>query len=115
MVAIYTRLGPASLTTLVVINVILFAGIFSRMVPWQVVVAGIPAPEQRGAFTAINAALQQLAGGLAALVSGHIVTIAADGKLEHFPWVGNVLIATTLICCVLLWQLQKNAPSRSPR
>ena len=108
MVAIYTRLGPSSLTTLVVINVILFAGIFSRMVPWQVVVAGIPAPEQRGAFTAINAALQQLAGGLAALVSGHIVVIAADGKLEHFPWVGNVLIATTLICCVLLWQLKKS-------
>ncbi|MDR7269422.1 putative MFS family arabinose efflux permease [Pelomonas saccharophila] len=115
MVAIYTRLGTSSLTTLVVVNVILFAGIFSRMVPWQVVVAGIPAPEQRGAFTAINAALQQLAGGLAALVSGHIVTIAADGKLEHFPWVGNVLIATTLIVCVLLWQLQKTSPKRSPR
>ncbi|MDR7332922.1 MFS transporter [Roseateles asaccharophilus] len=110
MVAIYTRLGPSSLTTLVVVNVILFAGIFSRMVPWQVVVAAIPSPEQRGAFTAINAALQQLAGGVAALVSGHIVVIAADGRLEHFPWVGNVLIATTLIVCVLLWRL-----TRTPR
>ena len=109
MVAIYTRLGPSSLTTLVVINVVMFAGIFSRMVPWQVVVTGIPAPEQRGAFTAINAALQQLAGGLAALVSGHIVSIGADGKLAHFPVVGNVLIGTTLIVCVLLWFLQKNA------
>lgn len=115
MVAIYTRLGPSSLTTLVVVNVILFAGIFSRMVPWQVIVTGLPAPEQRGAFTAINAALQQLAGGLAALVSGHIVVIAADGKLEHFPWVGNVLIGTTLIVCVLLWQLQKHATPRTPR
>ena len=109
MVAIYTRLGPSSLTTLIVINIILFAGIFSRMVPWQVVVAGIPAPGQRGAFTAVNAALQQLAGGLAALVSGHIVTIGADGRLAHFPWVGNVLIGTTLIVCVLLWQLQRGA------
>jgi predicted MFS family arabinose efflux permease len=115
MVAIYTRLGPSSLTTLVVINVVLFAGIFSRMVPWQVVVTGIPAPEQRGAFTAINAALQQLAGGLAALVSGHIVSIGADGKLQHFPWVGNVLIGTTLIVCVLLWWLQKNTPGKGPR
>lgn len=112
MVALYTRLGTSSLTTLIVINVVMFAGIFSRMVPWQVVVAGIPAPEQRGAFTAINSALQQLAGGLAALVSGHIVTIAADGKLEHFPVVGNVLIGTTLIVCVLLWQLQKDARAR---
>ncbi|HEY1130842.1 MAG TPA: MFS transporter [Roseateles sp.] len=102
MVALYTRLGPSSLITLIVINVVMFAGIFSRMVPWQVIVAGIPAPEQRGAFTAVNAALQQLAGGLAALVSGHIVTIAPDGRLEHFPWVGNVLIGTTLIVCVLI-------------
>ena len=107
MVAIYTRLGPSSLTTLIIINVVMFAGIFSRMVPWQVIVAGIPAPEQRGAFTAINAALQQLAGGLAALVSGHIVTIAPDGRLEHFPWVGNVLIGTTLIVCVLIWKIKK--------
>ncbi len=110
MVAIYTRLGPSSLTTLVVINVIMFAGIFSRMVPWQVIVTGIPAPEQRGAFTAVNAALQQLAGGLAALVSGHIVTIGADGKLEHFPWVGNVLIGTTLAVCVLLALLKRKPP-----
>ena len=89
------------------LNVVMFAGIFSRMVPWQVIVTGIPAPEQRGAFTAVNAALQQLAGGVAALVSGHIVVIAADGRLEHFPWVGNVLIATTLIVCVLIRPLSR--------
>lgn len=107
MVAVYTRLGPSSLLTLVVINVVMFAGIFSRMVPWQVIVTGIPAPERRGAFTAINAALQQLAGGVAALVSGHIVSIAPDGRLEHFPWVGNVLIGTTLLVCVLIRPLGK--------
>jgi len=109
MVALYTRLGPSSLTTLIVINVVMFAGIFSRMVPWQAIVAGIPAPAQRGAFTAINAALQQLAGGLAALVSGHIVQVGADGRIEHFPWVGNVLIVTTLASGALLWLLRRNA------
>jgi predicted MFS family arabinose efflux permease len=107
MVALYTRLGPSSLATLIVINVVMFAGIFSRMVPWQVIVAGIPAPAQRGAFTAINAALQQLAGGLAALVSGHIVTIAADGRLQHFDVVGNVMIGTTLIVCVLITTIRR--------
>jgi predicted MFS family arabinose efflux permease len=108
MVSIYTRLGASPLVALVVINVILFAGIFSRMVPWQVVVTSIPAPEQRGAFTAINAALQQLAGGVAALVSGHIVVIGADGRLEHFPWVGNVLVGTTLAVCVLIGPLARH-------
>ena len=111
MVAIYTRLGTSPLATLIVVNVVLFAGIFSRMVPWQVIVTGIPSPEQRGAFTAINAALQQLAGGLAALVSGHIVTIAPDGRLEHFPWVGNVLIGTTLVVGLLIWPLARRRAS----
>ena len=113
MVALYTRLGPSSLATLIVINIVMFAGIFSRMVPWQVIVTGIPAAEQRGAFTAINAALQQLAGGLAALVSGHLVVIGADGRLQHFDWVGNVMIGTTLIVGVLLWRLQQQARPRT--
>ncbi|MCE4556489.1 MFS transporter [Roseateles cellulosilyticus] len=108
MVSIYTRLGPSSLLTLVVINVVMFAGIFARMVPWQTVVASIPPPEQRGAFTAINSALQQVAGGLAALVAGHIVHVGADGKLAHFPWLGNVLIGTTLAVCVLIWRISKD-------
>ncbi len=107
MVSIYTRLGPSSLATLVVINVVLFAGIFSRMVPWQAIVAGIPSPEQRGAFSAINAALQQLAGGLASLIAGHIVRIGADGRIEHFPWVGNVLIGTTLAVGAMIWRLRR--------
>lgn len=107
MVSIYTRLGPSPLVELIIVNVVLFAGIFSRMVPWQAMVAGIPAPEQRGAFSAINAALQQLAGGLASLVAGHIVQIGANGHVEHFPWVGNVLIGTTLVVAVLIWQLHR--------
>lgn len=116
MVSIYTRLGPSSLLTLVVINVVLFAGIFSRMVPWQALVAGIPAAEQRGAFNAINSALQQLAGGVASLVAGHLVRIGADGRIEHFPWVGNVLIGTTLVVAALIWQLRGSAvrPARRP-
>jgi len=114
MVAIYTRLGTSPLIELVIINVVLFAGIFSRMVPWQVMVAGIPAPEQRGAFNAINSAMQQLAGGLASLIAGHIVVIGADGRLEHFPWVGNVLIGTTLIVCVLIWQMHRGLTRPQP-
>jgi predicted MFS family arabinose efflux permease len=115
MVAFYTRLGPSPLIELIVINVVLFAGIFSRMVPWQAMVAGIPSPEQRGAFSAINAALQQLAGGLAALIAGHIVQIGPDGHVAHFAWVGNVLIGTTLVVGVLIWRLKRdmNRPAAS--
>lgn len=108
MVAIYTRLEPSSLATLVLVNVVMFVGIFSRMVPWQVLMAGVPAAEQRGSFNAINAAAQQLAGGLASLAAGHIVHIGPGGHVEHFEWVGNVLIGTTLIAALLIRRLQRN-------
>lgn len=110
-VSIYTHLGPSSLATLIVLNIVMFAGIFSRIIPWQAMAVGIPAPEQRGAFTAINTALQQLAGGVASLAAGHIVSIGADGRLQDFHHVGYVVIATTAIAAVVL-QLLRNADQR---
>jgi predicted MFS family arabinose efflux permease len=107
-VAVYTRLGVSPLIELILINVVMFAGIFSRMVPWQAMVAGIPSPEQRGAFSAVNAALQQLAGGVASLIAGAIVVIDASGRVRHFEWIGNVLIGTTLVVGVLIWRLHRD-------
>ncbi|WP_255511850.1 MFS transporter [Mitsuaria sp. TWR114] len=63
-VAVYTHLGPSPLWLLILVNVVMFVGIFSRMIPAQATLAGVPAPEQRGSFNAINSALQQLAGGV---------------------------------------------------
>jgi predicted MFS family arabinose efflux permease len=104
-VLFYTRLGPSPLGLLIAVNVVMFAGIFSRMIPWQATVAGIPSPEQRGAFSAINSALQQLAGGLASLIAGHIVAFGPDGQLLHFEQVGHVVVASTLVAGALLWGL----------
>ena len=108
MVLVYTHLGPISLPLLILVNAVLFVGIFSRMIPAQALMASVPAPVQRGAFSAINASVQQLAGGVASLVSGHIVTMAADGKLQHFDTVGFVVAASSLVSFLLLWRLQRS-------
>ena len=108
MVLIYTHLGPVSLPALILVNVVLFVGIFSRMIPAQALMSSVPSPVQRGAFSAINAAIQQLSGGLASVVAGHIVTLAADGKLQHFDVVGFVVVASSLVSFTLLWRLQRN-------
>ena len=102
MVLIYTHLGTSPLWMLIGVNLVMFVGIFSRLIPWQALVSGIPAPEQRGAFSAINSALQQLAGGVASLVAGHLVTLGANGEVQHFPRVGYVVVSTTLIAAVLI-------------
>ncbi|HEY4079280.1 MAG TPA: MFS transporter [Burkholderiaceae bacterium] len=103
----YTRLGPSSLLLLIVINVVMFAGIFSRMIPWQVISSSLPAPEQRGSFSAISSALQQLAGGLASLIAGHLVSFGADGRLENFERVGYVVCGSTMAAGALLWWLRR--------
>ncbi|HKX44235.1 MAG TPA: MFS transporter [Burkholderiaceae bacterium] len=107
MVLVYTHLGPISLPVLILVNAVLFVGIFSRMVPAQALMVSVPSPAQRGAFSAIGASIQQLSGGLASVVSGHIVTMAADGKLQHFDVVGFVVVASSLVSFTLLWRLQR--------
>jgi predicted MFS family arabinose efflux permease len=113
MVLIYTHLGTTSFATVVVINVILFVGIFSRIIPFQALVTSVPEPTQRGSFNAISASTQQLSGALASLIAGHIVTFGADGKLQHFPVVGYVVVGTTLISGVAVWQIQRDLRKRA--
>jgi predicted MFS family arabinose efflux permease len=108
MVLIYTHLGPTSLAGLIAVNAILFVGIFSRMIPYQALVSSVPSATQRGSFSAISASIQQLSGGIASVVAGHIVTLGADGKLQHFDVLGYVLVGTSLAALLLLWRLQRS-------
>jgi predicted MFS family arabinose efflux permease len=66
MVLIYTHLATSTLVIVTAINVVLFIGIFSRMIPFQALMSQVPVQTQRGSFNAINASISQLAGGLAA-------------------------------------------------
>jgi predicted MFS family arabinose efflux permease len=62
MVLIYTNLSSSTLVIVTVINVVLFIGIFSRMIPFQALMSQVPVQTQRGSFNAINASISQLAG-----------------------------------------------------
>jgi predicted MFS family arabinose efflux permease len=116
MVLVYTHLSVSTLVVVTVINVVLFIGIFSRMIPFQALMSQVPALTQRGSFNAINASISQLAGGLASLVAGHIVAQGADGKIHHYDIAGYVVVATSLLTCVLLWRVQRGiaAPAAVP-
>lgn len=107
MVLVYTRLGSTSLPMLIFINSLMFVGIFSRMIPFQALVSSVPAASQRGSFNAISASIQQLAGGIASVIAGHLVTFGADGKLQHFDVIGDVMVGTALLALALLWALQR--------
>jgi predicted MFS family arabinose efflux permease len=114
MVLIYTHLGVTSLPVVIVVNVVLFIGIFSRMIPFQALMSQVPAQSQRGSFNAINASIQQLSGGLASLAAGHIVQLGTDGRILHYDVAGYVVIATSLFTAFLLWRLQRGSENAAP-
>lgn len=108
MVSVYTRLQPLPYQWVMVINVVLFAGIMSRMVPAMALNAQIPQPQYRGAFMSINSSIQQLSGGMASYVAGHIVVQKTPtAPLLHFEWLGNIMVLLMLICIVLVYRVYK--------
>ena len=107
MVLIYTNLGPVSLTVAITVNVVLFVGIFSRMIPSQALISAIPEPAQRGSFSAIGASLQQLSGGLGSVVAAALIAQNADGSLMHFNRIGFVVVTSAVISLVVMYFVQR--------
>lgn len=107
MVYIYTNLGETPLWKAIVVNAVLFVGIFSRMIPSQAFMSSIPEPSRRGAFMAVSTSLQQISGGIAAVIAGAIVVELPGGKLEHFDTLGYILILTAVLNLALLIYLSK--------
>jgi len=115
MVPLWTNIGHVPLATVIVINVILFAGIFSRMIPAQALISAIPEPAKRGAFNAISASLQQFAGGVSAAVAGWLIVQRPDGSLAHFDRLGYVVMAISLLAIALMYRVHKQVPEAIPK
>ena len=110
MVAVWTNLGPAPLATVIVVNVLMFLGIFSRMIPSQALISAIPDVTKRGAFNAISASLQQFAGGVSSAIAGMVIAEAPGGALEHFNWLGYIVMGIALVSVTLMYFVHKAVP-----
>src|SRR6266571_2305418 len=107
MVLIYTHLGQVSLTVAILVNVMMFVGIFSRMIPSQALISAIPEPAQRGSFSAVGASLQQLSGGLGSVLAAALIAQDADGSLRHFDRLGYVVVTTAVISLIVMYFVQR--------
>ena len=110
MVAVWTNLGHASLFTVIAVNVLMFMGIFGRIIPSQALVSAIPTVTERGAFNAVSASLQQFAGGVSAGIAGLVIVEAADGTLKHFNWLGVIVMTVALISMLLMYYVHRQVP-----
>jgi len=108
MVMIYTHLGATAIWAVILINVILYTGISSRMISSSALISGVPDVKDRGAYMGINSSIQQVAGGIAATVAGLIVCQPAkNAPLQHFDTVGYVTAGTMLITLVMMFFIDR--------
>jgi predicted MFS family arabinose efflux permease len=107
MVLIYTHLHTTPLWMLCVVMVLLQVGIFSRMISASALMSALPSPTDRGSFMSISSSLQQVAGGVASVVSGTIVSQAPGGELLHFDILGYVLVVTTAFTLTMMYFIDR--------
>ena len=115
MVLIITHLSTTPLWEVLVINTVMYAAVFSRMIPSQALISAVPDPQDRGAFMSINASVQQLGGGIASAIGGFIISEDTQGRLVHYDTLGLICVLAFMICAVLMWRVnryltQKAAP-----
>ncbi|MEO5969249.1 MAG: MFS transporter [Bdellovibrionia bacterium] len=113
MVFIYTNLGITPLYVVILVNTLMFLGIFSRMIPSQALMSAIPDPTSRGSFMAISSSMQQIAGGFASVLAGLIVIQRTDGYLERFNVLGYILIGTSLLSLIMVYFINRMVMRRN--
>jgi predicted MFS family arabinose efflux permease len=135
IVIVHTHFGLIPLWLMITSNILMFVGIMGRMVPSTTLVSMIPQMKDRGAFMAINSSLQQMAGGVGAIIAGLIIVQAptpaplADGTIplnpiHNFDLVGYCVaffIIVSIYCIYRIKRLvqgpetQTGAPATKPQ
>jgi len=113
MVLVFTHMSIAPLWEIILVNIVLFAGLMSRMVPATALMTAVPEMADRGAFMSVNSSLQQISGGVASIVAGAIIVQhASSGPLEHYDLLGYACVVSMIVCAVLLYSIHKHVEAK---
>ncbi|MEN9421487.1 MAG: hypothetical protein RLZZ107_964 [Bacteroidota bacterium] len=112
-VLVYVHLGETTLFVLIVVNIFMMGGIMARMVPSQALTTSVPEAKDRGAFMSINSSLQQIAGGIAAMIGGKIVwQYSPSSPLMNFDLLGYVVVGVIIINIYLTYRVYNYVKSK---
>ncbi|KOS06945.1 MFS transporter [Flavobacterium akiainvivens] len=108
VILVYTHMGNIAFGLVVTFNILMMVGITGRMVPSTTLVSGVPAMQDRGAFMSINASLQQISGGIGAVIGGLIVVQPTKASpLEHYEIVGYIVAVITFVSIGLMYRVDR--------
>lgn len=102
VVSIYCNLGITPFWLVLLLNILLFAGVLSRVVPAQALMTAVPEPQDRGAFMSVNSSIQQISGGVASAVAGMIVVQTEGKAIENYNVLGYVVIVSMIITLIMM-------------
>ena len=106
MTLIYTNLVPSPLWAVIIINIVMFAGINSRMVPAMALNTAIPDPKDRGSYMSLCSSLQQMSNGIASLAAGLIIyQHTKTSPIEHYNTLGFIVASLSFICILLIYRI----------
>jgi predicted MFS family arabinose efflux permease len=95
------RLGP-----ILVVTTLYWIFTSGRWVPAMALVTSSALPSYRGSFMSVNASLQQMAIGLAAVIAGAVVGEANTGQITGYSTAGLIAAASTGISILLVGRLR---------
>jgi MFS family permease len=96
-IIITTNLTPVPLWVVLINQTAFFILISGRMIPAMAMVSQLVEPKIRGTFMSLVGSVQMLASGIASVLAGAVVTIAADGKMQHYNLVGYGAVVCGLL------------------
>ncbi len=83
-----TNLVPVPLWVVLINSTTFFVLVSGRMIPAMAIVSQVVDAKIRGTFMSLVGSVQMLASGLASVMAGVVITIGADGKIQHYNLVG---------------------------
>lgn len=101
-----THLPPAPLAAVLAVTTLFFVLVPGRMVPAMAIVTSAAQPALRGTFLAINAAVLQLASGLAAVAGGLVIATDAAGRIAHYDRSGYLATLVTLFAILAVGRVR---------
>ncbi|MFN8245911.1 MAG: MFS transporter [Ferruginibacter sp.] len=107
MVFVYTNLGVTPIHLVIIINIFLFMGILSRGISSTALNTSVPELQDRGAFMSVNAAVQQISGGISAFIAGLIVFQEPQGYIRHYQTLGYVVIGSIVLSAYLTHRIHR--------
>ena len=113
MVAVFTNLGINPFWTVIIVHTLLFLGINARSISSSALGTVVPEVEDRGAFMAVDAAMQLAIGGVAAMIAGLIVFQSEDGMINNFPTLGLVVILLMTLTGGLMYVINRMVKRRN--